>query len=132
MFVLSPAISATRVLGFATGAATCSSVRRSIRPGDHQQRRRCDLAPCPGRQCRIGICGSSKRSPATWRTGASAASYFITSDTFWALPPSALLAYVASKGAAGVMRTLAVTLGADGIAVSAAAPGLIDTPASAS
>src|SRR6478672_776139 len=33
---------------------------------------------------------------------------FITSDTFWALP-SALLAYVASKGAAGVMRTLAVT-----------------------
>jgi NAD(P)-dependent dehydrogenase (short-subunit alcohol dehydrogenase family) len=28
------------------------------------------------------------------------------------------------------MRTLAVTLGADGIAVSAAAPGLIDTPAS--
>ena len=53
---------------------------------------------------------------------------FITSDTFWALPPSALLAYVASKGAAGVMRTLAVTLGADGIAVSAAAPGLTDTP----
>src|SRR6478672_4685415 len=85
--------------GFATGAATCSSVRRSIRPGDHQQRRRCDLAPRPGRQCRIGICGSSKRSPATWRTGASAASYFITSDTVWALPPSALLAYVASKGA---------------------------------
>jgi NAD(P)-dependent dehydrogenase (short-subunit alcohol dehydrogenase family) len=30
------------------------------------------------------------------------------------------------------MRTLAVTLGADGIAVSAVAPGLTDTPASAS
>jgi 3-oxoacyl-[acyl-carrier protein] reductase len=28
------------------------------------------------------------------------------------------------------MRTLAVTLGADGIAVSAVAPGLTDTPAS--
>ena len=40
---------------------------------------------------------------------------FITSDTFWAPPTSALLAYVASKGALlGVMRTLAVTLGADG------------------
>src|SRR5229473_340669 len=56
---------------------------------------------------------------------------FITSDTFWAPPTSALLAYVASKGALlGVMRTLAVTLGADGIAVSAVAPGLTDTPAS--
>ena len=56
---------------------------------------------------------------------------FITSDTFWAPPPPALLAYVASKGALlGVMRTLAVTLGADGIAVSAVAPGLTDTPAS--
>jgi NAD(P)-dependent dehydrogenase (short-subunit alcohol dehydrogenase family) len=38
-----------------------------------------------------------------------------------ARPVSALL---------GVMRTLAVTLGADGIAVSAVAPGLTDTPAS--
>jgi len=56
---------------------------------------------------------------------------FITSDTFWAPPTPALLAYVASKGALlGVMRTLAVTLGADGIAVSAVAPGLTDTPAS--
>src|SRR6267378_7278665 len=35
---------------------------------------------------------------------------FITSDTFWAQPAPALLAYVASKGALlGVMRTLAVT-----------------------
>ena len=56
---------------------------------------------------------------------------FITSDTFWAPPFPALLAYVASKGALlGVMRTLAITLGADGIAVSAVAPGLTDTPAS--
>jgi 3-oxoacyl-[acyl-carrier protein] reductase len=56
---------------------------------------------------------------------------FITSDTFWAPPTPVLLAYVASKGALlGVMRTLAVTLGADGIAVSAVAPGLTDTPAS--
>jgi NAD(P)-dependent dehydrogenase (short-subunit alcohol dehydrogenase family) len=56
---------------------------------------------------------------------------FILSDTFWAPPVPALLAYVASKGALlGVMRTLAVTLGADGIGVSAVAPGLTDTPAS--
>jgi 3-oxoacyl-[acyl-carrier protein] reductase len=56
---------------------------------------------------------------------------FITSDTFWAPPAPVLLAYIASKGALlGVMRTLAVTLGADGIAVSAVAPGLTDTPAS--
>src|SRR5260370_7047393 len=56
---------------------------------------------------------------------------FIVSDTYWAPPVPALLAYVASKGTLlGVMRTLAVTLGADGIAVSAVAPGLTDTPAS--
>jgi NAD(P)-dependent dehydrogenase (short-subunit alcohol dehydrogenase family) len=56
---------------------------------------------------------------------------FITSDTFWAPPSPALLAYIASKGTLlAVMRTLAVTLGADGIAVSAVAPGLTDTPAS--
>ena len=56
---------------------------------------------------------------------------FITSDTFWAPPTPALLAYVASKGALlGVMRTLAATLGSHGIAVSAVAPGLTDTPAS--
>jgi NAD(P)-dependent dehydrogenase (short-subunit alcohol dehydrogenase family) len=37
----------------------------------------------------------------------------------------------ASKGALiGIMRTLAVGLGPDGIAVSAVAPGLIDTPGS--
>jgi 3-oxoacyl-[acyl-carrier protein] reductase len=56
---------------------------------------------------------------------------FITSDTFWAPPAPVLLAYIASKGALlGIMRTLAATLGADGIAVSAVAPGLTDTPAS--
>jgi NAD(P)-dependent dehydrogenase (short-subunit alcohol dehydrogenase family) len=56
---------------------------------------------------------------------------FILSDTFWAPPTPVLLAYVASKGALlGIMRTLAVSLGADGIAVSAVAPGLTDTPAS--
>jgi NAD(P)-dependent dehydrogenase (short-subunit alcohol dehydrogenase family) len=56
---------------------------------------------------------------------------FIISDTFWAPPNPALLAYVASKGAlVGIMRTLAATLGTDGIAVSAVAPGLTDTPGS--
>lgn len=56
---------------------------------------------------------------------------FIVSDTFWAPPIPALLAYVASKGTlVGIMRTLAVALGPDGIAVSAVAPGLTDTPAS--
>lgn len=56
---------------------------------------------------------------------------FIVSDTFWAPPIPALLAYVASKGTlVGVMRALAVGLGPDGIAVSAVAPGLTDTPAS--
>ena len=56
---------------------------------------------------------------------------FILSDTFWAPPVPALLAYIASKGALlGVMRTLALTLGADGIGVSAVAPGLTDTPGS--
>jgi len=54
---------------------------------------------------------------------------FIASDTVWAPPNPAMLAYVASKGALlGVMRTLAVTLGPDGIGVSAVAPGLTDTP----
>jgi NAD(P)-dependent dehydrogenase (short-subunit alcohol dehydrogenase family) len=55
---------------------------------------------------------------------------FITSDTVWSPPSPLLLPYIASKGALlAVMRTLAVTLGPDGIAVSAVAPGLTDTPA---
>ena len=56
---------------------------------------------------------------------------FITSDTFWAPPAPALLAYIASKGALlGIMRSLAVTLGANGITLSAVAPGITDAPAS--
>jgi NAD(P)-dependent dehydrogenase (short-subunit alcohol dehydrogenase family) len=56
---------------------------------------------------------------------------FVTSDTLWDPPAPMLLPYVASKGAlVGIMRTLARALGPDGIAVSAVAPGLTDTPAS--
>jgi NAD(P)-dependent dehydrogenase (short-subunit alcohol dehydrogenase family) len=56
---------------------------------------------------------------------------FVVSDTFWSPPAEAMLPYVASKGALiGVMRTLAVSLGESGIAVSAVAPGLTDTPGS--
>lgn len=55
----------------------------------------------------------------------------ITSDTFWLPPDPAVLAYVASKGALlGIMRTLAMALGPNGIGVTAVAPGLTDTPAS--
>ena len=54
----------------------------------------------------------------------------IISDTFWSPPAPVLLPYVASKGALlGIVRSLAVGLGPDGIAVSAVAPGLTDTPA---
>lgn len=53
----------------------------------------------------------------------------VVSNTIWKPPGDHLLAYVASKGAlAGVTRTLAVALGADGIAVTAVAPGLTPTP----
>lgn len=56
---------------------------------------------------------------------------FVISNTLWKPPTPVLLPYVASKGAlVGIMRTLAVTLGPDGIAVSAVAPGLTDTPGS--
>src|ERR1700757_3329272 len=49
---------------------------------------------------------------------------FIVSDTVWSPPSPVLLPYIASKGALlAVMRTLAVTLGPDNIAVSAVAPG---------
>jgi NAD(P)-dependent dehydrogenase (short-subunit alcohol dehydrogenase family) len=55
----------------------------------------------------------------------------IVSDTLWSPPSGAMLPYVASKGALiGVMRTLAVALGDNGISVSAVAPGLTDTPGS--
>jgi NAD(P)-dependent dehydrogenase (short-subunit alcohol dehydrogenase family) len=56
---------------------------------------------------------------------------FVLSNTVWKPPTPVVLPYVASKGALlGIMRTLAVTLGADGIAVTAVAPGLTDTPGS--
>lgn len=56
---------------------------------------------------------------------------FITSDTLWEPPAAVLLPYIASKGALiGVMRSLARALGPDGVAVTAVAPGLTDTPAS--
>lgn len=55
---------------------------------------------------------------------------FVTSDTFWDPPAPTLLSYVASKGAlVGITRTLARALGSEGIAVTAVAPGLTDTPA---
>ena len=58
---------------------------------------------------------------------------FIVSNTFWSPPDGQMLPYVASKGALIAMtRTLAVGLGGDGIAVTAVAPGLTHTPASAS
>lgn len=56
---------------------------------------------------------------------------FIASDAVWSPPDTASLPYVASKGAVvAVMRSLAVALGKDRIAVTAVAPGLTDTPAS--
>ena len=58
---------------------------------------------------------------------------FIVSNTFWSPPDGEMLPYVASKGALiGMARTLAVGLGRNGIAVTAVAPGLTPTPASAS
>jgi NAD(P)-dependent dehydrogenase (short-subunit alcohol dehydrogenase family) len=55
----------------------------------------------------------------------------ITSETFWEPPPPKLLPYVASKGAVvGITRSLAREFGPDGVAVTAVAPGLTDTPAS--
>jgi NAD(P)-dependent dehydrogenase (short-subunit alcohol dehydrogenase family) len=55
---------------------------------------------------------------------------FIVSNTFWRPPGAHMLAYVASKGALiGMVRTLAVGLGSDGVAVTAVSPGLTHTPA---
>jgi NAD(P)-dependent dehydrogenase (short-subunit alcohol dehydrogenase family) len=56
---------------------------------------------------------------------------FVTSDTLWAPPPPSMLPYITSKGALiGAMRSLAHTLGPEGIAVSSVEPGLTDTPGS--
>jgi NAD(P)-dependent dehydrogenase (short-subunit alcohol dehydrogenase family) len=55
---------------------------------------------------------------------------FVVSDTIWDPPAGDLLAYVASKAAlVGVARTLARSLGRDGITVNCVAPGLTPTPA---
>lgn len=57
---------------------------------------------------------------------------FIVSNTFWSPPGEDLTAYIASKGALiGLTRTLAVALGGSGVAVTAVAPGLTRTPATA-
>lgn len=55
---------------------------------------------------------------------------FIVSDTVWDPPAGDLLAYVASKATLiAVARTLARSLGRDGITVNCVAPGLTPTPA---
>jgi NAD(P)-dependent dehydrogenase (short-subunit alcohol dehydrogenase family) len=55
---------------------------------------------------------------------------FIVSDTVWEPPAGDLLAYVASKAALiGIARTLARSLGGDGITVNSVAPGLTPPPA---
>jgi NAD(P)-dependent dehydrogenase (short-subunit alcohol dehydrogenase family) len=55
---------------------------------------------------------------------------FVVSDTVWSPPAADMLPYVTSKGALiALARTLAVGLGADGIAVTCVAPGLTDTAA---
>jgi NAD(P)-dependent dehydrogenase (short-subunit alcohol dehydrogenase family) len=54
---------------------------------------------------------------------------FIVSDTVWEPPAPDLLAYVASKATlVGIARTLARSLGRDGITVNCVAPGLTPTP----
>lgn len=54
----------------------------------------------------------------------------LVSDTLWNPPPlSDMLPYIASKGAlVGVARSLARSLGADGITVNCVAPGLTPPP----
>jgi 3-oxoacyl-[acyl-carrier protein] reductase len=54
---------------------------------------------------------------------------FVVSDTVWDPPAGDMLAYVASKAALiGIARTLARSLGRDGITVNCVAPGLTPTP----
>jgi NAD(P)-dependent dehydrogenase (short-subunit alcohol dehydrogenase family) len=55
---------------------------------------------------------------------------FIVSDTVWNPPTPELLPYVASKAALiGICRSLARSLGGQGITVNCVAPGLTPTPA---
>jgi len=55
---------------------------------------------------------------------------FVVSDTVWDPPSGDMLSYVASKAAlVGIARTLARSLGRDGITVNCVAPGLTPTPA---
>jgi NAD(P)-dependent dehydrogenase (short-subunit alcohol dehydrogenase family) len=57
---------------------------------------------------------------------------FVVSDTIWEPPAPDLLAYIASKAAlVGIARTLARSLGRDGITVNCVAPGLTPTAAAA-
>src|SRR5258706_14790668 len=57
---------------------------------------------------------------------------FVVSNSFWRPPGAHMAAYIASKGALiGMARALAVGLGRDGISVTAVAPGLTRTPATA-
>ena len=54
----------------------------------------------------------------------------ITSDTVWNPPAAGLLPYIASKAALeGIARSLARSLGHDGITVNCVEPGLTRTPA---
>lgn len=56
----------------------------------------------------------------------------IVSDTFWKPTSPDFLAYITSKGAlVAFARTLAASLGRDGIAVTGVAPGLTRTPSTA-
>jgi len=55
---------------------------------------------------------------------------FVVSDTVWDPAAGDMLSYVASKAALiGIARTLARSLGRDGITVNCVAPGLTATPA---
>ena len=112
----------------ATAAATSRALRRGVRPGDDRE-----VDAATWRRVQAVNVESALWLVQAFAPGMAERRFgrivFIASDTVWSPPNPAMLAYIASKGALlGVMRTLAVTLGADGIAVSAVAPGLTDTP----
>ncbi|WP_213008847.1 SDR family NAD(P)-dependent oxidoreductase [Paractinoplanes toevensis] len=57
---------------------------------------------------------------------------FVTSDTIWKPPSPDLLGYIASKGAlTALARSLATSLGSNGVTVTTVAPGLTRTGATA-